>query len=177
MEKTSLHISGMHCQSCVTLIEKKLGKTEGIKSATVNFALGSANIEYDSEFLSQGQIIDIIKKLGYTAKPAALHHEETQSKDEITRLKHLLYLGAILSVPTLLLSMMFSDAFGKYTLYILWILATPVQFYVGARFYTGAWGALRNKTANMDTLIAMGTSAAYFYSVYVILFSIILFFS
>ena len=78
-------------------------------------------------------------------------------------------MSAIFSVPALLLGMLFMDV--PYRLIILWILSTPVQFYFGRSFYQGAWASLKNKSANMDSLIALGTSAAYFYSVYAVLFN------
>ncbi|MBS3128104.1 copper-translocating P-type ATPase [Candidatus Woesearchaeota archaeon] len=170
MKKTVLHISGMHCASCATLLTKALNKVEGVKTALVNYGTEKATVEHE-EKVTLAQLIDAIKKKGYGAslETGVTKDLEQRKRTYETRKQKLLFLfGAALSFPALMIGMFFMD-FPYRTLFLL-ILATPVQFIVGWQFYHGAWMALRNKTSNMDTLIALGTSAAYFYSLYVVIF-------
>lgn len=173
MKKITLKISGIHCQNCVTTIEKALKKEPGIKFANVNFATEKAAVEYDEKQLDENKLLLLIKKTGYESRVVE-ESEKIDLKEKAVELKQLRFkviLAAVLAIPTLILSMFFSNNQFPFQDYLVWILATPVQFYVGRQFYQGAWTALKNKTSNMDTLIALGTSAAYFYSVYVILFA------
>ena len=161
----------MHCQSCVTIISRALSKEKGVKTAVVNFATEKAAIEFDPKVTDEAKLIQAIKNKGYDGRLAVetdLKKEETDRKKEI-RLK--VIISALFAIPAFILGMFFMKNPIPFQDYIMWILATPVQFYVGWQFYQGAWAALKNKTSNMDTLIAMGTSAAYFYSVYVVLFA------
>jgi len=174
MEKTIIKVSGMHCQSCVTVLTKALSKTEGVKSVNINFSTEKAAIEYDSTILNESKLVATIKSKGYGGHVVGEHDhsimvEENKKKEELKKLKKKVILSAVFAVPALILGMFFMKSPIPFQNYIMWILATPVQFYVGKQFYQGAWAALKNKTSNMDTLIAMGTSAAYFYSVYVVL--------
>ncbi|MBS3121349.1 copper-translocating P-type ATPase [Candidatus Woesearchaeota archaeon] len=176
-KKLNLDITGMHCQSCVTLITKKLQKLDGVKYCNVNFATEKASIEFDASAISENKIIDAVNSLGYTSKiitneKSNIDHETQKRKKEIKQLRNLLIFSTLFAFPAFLIGMVFMwlDIMVPYRDYILLILATPVQFIVGAGIYKSAWGALKNKTANMDTLIALGTSAAYFFSVYVVFF-------
>ncbi len=172
--KTTLQISGMHCASCVTILTRALNKVPGVKSATVNYSTEKAAVEFDDTQTKVADLINAVKGKGYGAKVAtvftagSLGQEEKLKQKEVTNLKRTVIMSAILSVPALLLGMVFMDV--PYRLFILWFLSTPVQFYFGRSFYQGAWASLKNKSANMDSLIALGTSAAYFFSVYVVLF-------
>ncbi|PMC34928.1 copper-translocating P-type ATPase [Bacillus sp. UMB0899] len=173
-EKVELDIHGMTCASCVSRIEKVLNKTEGIEKATVNLASEKATIEYNPGLVSIQDIMKKVKNLGYEA---VLKKDQEESKDhkevELKRKKRNIILSTILSLP-LLYTMVAHIPwdFGIPVPHIFmnpWFqfaLATPVQFYIGAPFYNGAYRALRNKSANMDVLVALGTSAAYFYSLY-----------
>jgi len=175
MKKINISIRGMHCQSCVTLITQKLEKMEGIKNVNVNFATEKAAIEFNESKIDENSIIKVIASLGYKAEIATelnADKEEFKRKKEIKKLKNLLALSLIFSFPAFIIGMvlMWFGVDIPYRNFILFLLATPIQFIVGWGIYKSAFGALRNKTANMDTLIALGTSAAYFYSVYVIFF-------
>lgn len=171
MKKTTLKISGMHCQSCVMLIDKELNRTKGIKSTVVNLATEKAGVEYDPKVLNEDKIIDIVKKTGYGAElDVSKDFSDVNKEKEIENLKFRLIFSLSLSIPTFIIAMIIPDLFQPYTNIILWALATPIQFNIGSQFYKGAFAALKNKAFNMDTLIALGTSAAYFYSVYVVLF-------
>ena len=186
MKKTEILVQGMHCASCTTIISKALVKVEGVQEANVNFATGKASVIFDEARVSEEVLVDAIKKKGYSASvnrggiPGS-HHEDMhamQEKDEIRRLKKKLVVSLIFSVPAVLLGMLFMEdgilftglelPFAEITLFI---LATPVQFFVGWDFYKGTWIALKNKSANMDSLIAIGTTAAYVFSVYTIFFN------
>ncbi len=172
MKKNTFNIKGMHCASCSALIEKALKKKVGIKSVNVNFSTEKATVEFDPEAVKEDDIINVIKGLGYSAEVFTGKESGRESKlgiEEIRQLRFKLILGILFSLPALVISMFLMDMI-PYEGFILWFLATPVQFYIGAQFYKGAWAALKNKTSNMDTLIVIGTSAAYFYSVYAVLF-------
>ncbi len=164
MKKTELTIGGMHCASCSVLISRSLQKTPGVKNANVNYASSKALVEFDDGEIDEKKLVDIVKSKGYTATiVAGLETEKKLRENEIKSLKSLLIFSAALAIPAFLLGMVFMDF--PYRIYLLFILATPVQFIAGKNFYKGAWSALQNKSASMDTLIAVGTSAAYIYSV------------
>ncbi|MCK5592334.1 MAG: heavy metal translocating P-type ATPase, partial [Candidatus Pacebacteria bacterium] len=177
MEKIDISIGGMHCQNCITLIEKKLNKAEGITNASVNPATEKASVEFDPDKITQEEIISIINSLNYKAsiinQKTAQDLELSGGNEGLKKQKQMFYFSLIFTVPVFIISMIFTWLSIEiiYKGYILWILTTPVQFIAGKSFYLGAWRALKNKTSNMDTLVAIGTSAAYFYSVYLVLFS------
>jgi len=162
----------------VAVLDKALQKEKGVKSANVNFATEKAMIEFDLKSTDEKKLINTIKKKGfrgYVAHEHDLNLESKKQKKELQKLKFKVFLSAIFAVPAFILGMFFmkTPLFpAPIQDYIMWALATPIQFYIGKFFYQGAFAALKNKTANMDTLVAMGTSAAYFYSVYVVLFAV-----
>ncbi|MBI2630101.1 copper-translocating P-type ATPase [Candidatus Pacearchaeota archaeon] len=175
MKNITLDITGMHCQSCVTLLTKALSNQIGVKSANVNFATEKATVEFDEEKTNENQLIRVIKGLNYDAKVSTGNNpkdEEIKRKRQLKKLKDLFFFSLIFAIPAFLIGMVFMwiGLEIPYANYILWVLATPVQFIVGWGMYKSAFSAIKNKTANMDSLIALGTSAAYFYSVYVIFF-------
>ena len=170
MDKARLKISGMHCASCVAVVERALKKTEGVNGAKVNLATETAEVDYDKSAVAVPQLIDAVKKKGYGASvstSADKSVEELEKKQEIAELRNLLMMSIALAVPAFLLGMILMDV--PYRIYLLFLLATPVQFIAGARFYRGAWAALKNKSSNMDTLVALGTTVAYAYSVYIMI--------
>ena len=179
MKKITLVVEGMHCASCATLINKALIKTNGVSNSNVNYSSGKATIDFDNSLVKEIDLINVINSKGYKAsqyKEFNPDEETKRRKKEVNNLKRLFLTSLIFSLPALIIGMFFMmDGlfFVGYELmyaeYILLLLATPVQFYVGWIFYKGTWSALKNKNANMDSLIAIGTSAAYFYSIYLIL--------
>ncbi|AVQ99792.1 copper-translocating P-type ATPase [Oceanobacillus iheyensis] len=171
MEKTELDILGMTCAACSTRIEKVLNKQEGVNSATVNLTTESAAIEYNPGLTDPKVLIEKIRNVGYDAKPKAEAAEKRTHKEKaLQRQKSKLIISAVLSAP--LLITMLVHLFNMEIPAILmnpWFqfgLATPVQFIIGWQFYVGAYKNLKNGGANMDVLVALGTSAAYFYSLY-----------
>ncbi len=162
--KKEIAISGMHCASCAAVLTHSLSKAKGISSAHVNYATAKATVEFDEHIISEEQILQIIKSRGYSGTFSIdREHLEKMQQKEIGDLRKLILFSALFSIPALLIGMFFMDI--PYRLPVLFILATPVQFIAGRRFYSGAYTALQNFSANMDTLIAIGTSAAYSYSV------------
>ncbi|MDD5651768.1 MAG: heavy metal translocating P-type ATPase [Candidatus Moranbacteria bacterium] len=164
-DKEVFSIKGMHCASCVFTIEDKLKKLPQIKKADVNLASEKLSVEYNNERDSKA-VLSAVKKAGYEAYPESDHnhaHHAKSSETEIKKERLTFIISLFLSFPILLLTMIFHNmSFESKVLQS--VLAGIVQFYIGLRFYKGTWIGLRNKTANMDTLIAVGTSAAYFYS-------------
>jgi len=166
MSKTiELNIEGMTCAACSARIEKVLNKMDGVE-ATVNLPLETARIEVTDDITEQ-TIIEKIKKVGYGATVKEKPLEKKHDRKLLVRF----IVSAILSLP-LLLSMVSHIPNSPVHLPVLmnpWLqlaLATPVQFIIGAPFYQGAYKSLRSGSANMDVLVALGTSAAYFYSVF-----------
>jgi len=181
-DKVELSITGMTCAACATRIEKGLNKLPGVLKANVNLALETASVEYDSSHVGVSDLIRQVEKLGYQAArrdEGDSGAEQDRRTIEIKRQTRKFWISAVLSLP-LLWSMVSHFSFTSFIwlpeiLMNPWVqlaLATPVQFVIGAQFYIGAYKALRNKSANMDVLVALGTSAAYFYSLYVTVSSI-----
>jgi Cu+-exporting ATPase len=169
-KKSIFPVSGMTCASCVSRVEQALSSVPGVISANVNLASEKAAVEY-IEGTETASLRRAVKEAGYElgSEAETLEDVSTASRREILKLRNRLIVAAVLGSIILALSLPWSPSFsGK--LYLLWALATPVQFWAGLRFYRGAWGALRHLTADMNTLIAVGTSAAYFYSVVAVLF-------
>ncbi|KKB39469.1 heavy metal translocating P-type ATPase [Bacillus thermotolerans] len=170
-EKTDLDVFGMTCAACSTRIEKVLNKQDGVKHATVNLTTESATIEYNPGLVDVKSLIDKIKNVGYDAKPKAEAKEkQTYKEKQLKNMKTKLIISVLLSAPLLLtmlvhlFGMSIPDIFMNP--WFQFALATPVQFIIGWQFYEGAYKNLRNGGANMDVLVALGTSAAYFYSLY-----------
>ncbi|QQK80577.1 copper-translocating P-type ATPase [Salicibibacter cibi] len=171
MEQTELDVFGMTCAACSNRIEKVLNKQEGVKDATVNLTTETASIEYNPGVADPKAFIEKIKNLGYDAKPKAEAEEkQTHKEKENKKMKTKLIISAVLTAPLLvtmlvhLFGMNIPDIFMNP--WFQFALATPVQFYIGRQFYVGAYKSLKSGGANMDVLVALGTSAAYFYSLY-----------
>lgn len=171
MKKIKIKILDMDCTSCAQKIEHILQKTEGIKYISVNFSLEKGEIEFEEDRISQEKIGKIIKDLGYKAIFEEKEIRKTEKETKILRFK--VVLGTILSLPLILGSFPNLFPWAPETLrnhYLMWALASIVQFYIGSQFYKGIWHLFKYKVADMNTLIETGTSVAYFYSVFVTLF-------
>jgi Cu+-exporting ATPase len=174
MKTTNLNITGMHCASCAATIERALKKTPGVKEANVNLSTTKASVVFDEKIADDDMLIDVVRKSGFSASVGGDAKVRDALMQKEMRKMHLALLFSLLfSVPAFLIGMVFMwlGVEMPYRDYLLWMLATPVQFGVGWQFYKGAWTSLKNRSANMDVLIAVGTSAAYFYSAYSILFN------
>jgi Cu+-exporting ATPase len=164
MRKVEINVDGMHCGSCATLISRALTKSPGVITANVNYASRKARVEFDESQLDEQKLVSLIASKGYGATIGVDPDTEHRVREkEIADLRISLIFSALFAVPAFLLGMVFMDA--PYRVLLLFLLATPVQFVVGKNFYLGAWSALKNRIGTMDTLIAVGTSAAYGYSV------------
>ena len=177
----TLLIEGMTCAACSTRVDKVLNKIEGVVKANVNLSTNKAIVEFPSGLLTDEDLIRVVEKAGYKAEVEVerdLDREKQLREKEIKSLKTSFIISAILSIP-LFSAMLFHMAGidnGLSNLlnngWFQFLLATPVQFIIGYRFYKGAYNSLRGGGANMDVLIAMGTSAAYFYSIYNLLIGV-----
>ncbi|GIN57277.1 copper-translocating P-type ATPase [Lederbergia ruris] len=171
MEKAEFDVFGMTCAACSTRIEKILNKQEGVKRATVNLTTESATVEYNPGLVDPKALIGKIQNIGYDAKPKAEADEkQTYKEKELQHKKTKLIVSAVLSAPLLLTMLVHLFGMNLPDIFMnpwfQFALATPVQFIIGWQFYVGAYKNLKNGGANMDVLVALGTSAAYFYSLY-----------
>jgi Cu+-exporting ATPase len=190
--RTVLALEGMTCASCALRIEKGLNKVPGVKDASVNFATEQATVTYDPTQTGPEQMVQQVEAVGYKATPQVssvqetmlggtevylsdtagtpagdLFQEDEQSKRkraEIVRKRNLLILGVVLTLPVVILSMFFLNWFPGEN-FLLFALTTPVWAVVGWEFHRGAIKTLRHGSANMDTLISLGSTAAYIMSV------------
>lgn len=178
-ETATLVITGMTCANCVRTIERGLRKLEGVEEAEVNLATAQAVVRYRSDLLTREDLVRRIERIGYGVAERAEEAPGGEGlrllEEEAEQLWRRFFLGALLSTPVVLISMLRDFGFlgpwaeSRAVDGLLWWLATPVQFYVGAGFYRRGWQALRNGTASMDVLVALGSSTAYFYSILVVL--------
>jgi len=163
VKKTELAITGMSCAACAARIEKGLLKLPGVQSAVVNFAAERATVVYDPDRVEPDEFIALIRDYGYDIQPEDRERASRETAYRALRIRTVAC--AVISIPVI-----FGSFTGLIPPWALWILASVVQFWGGWRFYVGAVSAARHRAADMNTLIAVGSSAAYFYSVAVILF-------
>jgi P-type Cu+ transporter len=175
MGEASLGIKNLSDASDAQRLEKVLNTQEGVIEAHVNLASEKALVKYVPTVISQNDIRRVIKSSGFDLREADLQLEDAEAKArkaEIAQQKRLLIIGLVFTIPLFVLSMArdfgllpMSLAHAPWVAYFFWALATPVQFYVGWQYYVNGYKSLRNGSANMDVLVALGTSAAYFYSI------------
>jgi len=159
--KIELAITGMTCANCVRAVERTLlKKTPGVVAAQVNFATEKASIEYLPHQVSPNDMMLAIKRAGYGA-------ETVEKLEQVLDQSRKFWIGVIFTLPVFILSM--NRDFGEYVDWLMLMMTLPVQFYVGWDYYVGSWKSLKNGAANMDVLVAMGTSVAFFYSLAVLL--------
>ena len=175
--KKTFSVRGMHCASCVRVIEQALGSTPGVASAVVNLATNKATVSYDPAAVTNKHLRSAVANVGYTA----MVDEEMQSEDmekmrkhhELKNLKTKVIFSLVLGALILWGSFPGLSAIAPAILRNFWVqflLATPVQLWIGLVFYKAAWPAARHLRANMDTLVALGTTVAYLYSAFVTIF-------
>src|SRR5690625_796419 len=167
-------ITGMTCSACANRIERVVSRMDGVNAANVNFALETLSVTYNERTTQPNEMIERVKKLGFELFKSDDHDQALDHKEaEIKKQQNKFYIAATLTFPLLwtmvahfnFLSFIYLPEF----LMNPWVqlaLATPVQFYIGWQFYEGAYKSLRNKSANMDVLVALGTSAAFVYSLF-----------
>jgi Cu+-exporting ATPase len=177
MKQAQFQITGMTCAACANRIEKGLSRLPGVASANVNLAMETARVEYSPSAVTVEDMIRKVEQLGYQAFPKEQREDAKDRRQrEIKRQTRRFVISAVLSFP-LLWAMAGHFSFTSFIWVPSWFmnpwvqlaLATPVQFVIGGPFYVGAWKALRNRSANMDVLVALGTSAAYLYSLFLTL--------
>ncbi len=175
--KKTFAIKGMHCASCVTLLETALKEVPGISSATVNLATEKATVTYDASRVSDTHLASAVSNVGYQALLSdEQNHEDTQRIEKLRELTNLkrrvivsLTLGALIvwgSFPMLMDTA--PDILRNF--WFQFVLALPVQFWAGWQFYRATWSSLRHRTANMDTLVTIGTTVAFGYSTFITAF-------
>jgi Cu+-exporting ATPase len=169
-KRITLSISGMHCVGCALNIEKSLKKLNGVENAVVNFPTEEAMVEYEPKLVGIKEIKKVVSDLGYKALES---DELSESKKGINNLKYFSVIGIILTIPVVIISMFLKIPNDNF---ILLLLTTPIQFGVGYHFYRGSWNSLKNKYISMDFLVILGTSTAYFYSLYTTFFGGITFY-
>lgn len=175
IETEVLKVSGMTCAACSSRVERQLKKKEGITYVNVNLATEKARVQYDADILSPDDLIQVVEKAGYGAELfEEVRPEEIEAKKakELKRLRIELIISVIVSAPLIIAMILgFAGVHNRLTMFLhnevfQLIVATPIQFIIGARFYKSAYHALKNKSPNMDVLVAMGTTAAYLLSIY-----------
>jgi Cu+-exporting ATPase len=176
-----LPLLGMTCANCAATIQRRLNKSDGVLEATVNYASERAIVRYVPGVTNRDELVAAVRKAGYdvVAAPAdAADEQDAESAARAAELRHQqtrLLVGVIFSLPLFILSMgrdfglIGEWAHAPWVNWLFFALATPVQFYVGWDYYVGGYKSLRNGSANMDVLVAMGSSVAYFYSVAVLI--------
>jgi len=173
LDEAIIHVGGMHCAACVARVEKTLQALPGVQEAVVNLATREAQLRFDPARVDTGRFAQALEEAGYVFEGMASLETpgsmEVRVDPEIRFFKNRFIVALILNIPIFLGSMVhplphWLGLSPQVTNYLLLILTTPVMFYCGAPFFKGAWQAARRKTADMNSLIALGTAAAYVYS-------------
>jgi len=164
--KIAFKIEGMSCVNCARTIEKAFARVAGIQNVSINFSLEKGFVEFDETLLDAPSVLRVVNDAGYSA----VAEGDTQTGSSVARKEKFRFFFALaLTAP--LVVFMYTMPFGHLqTNYVMFALATLVQFVSGVTFYEGAWHSLKNRSTNMDVLIALGISAAYFYSVFSLFF-------
>ncbi|MBE9206820.1 copper-translocating P-type ATPase [Nostoc sp. LEGE 06077] len=185
MENTTLKLRGMSCASCAKSIEDTIRSVPGVNECSVNFGAEQATVDYDPKKTNLQVIQDAVDTAGYSAYPlqeenlmageddAEIRHRQQESRDLLHKVTFGGIMGIVLVIGSLPMMTGLHLPFIPQWLHNPWlqlVLTTPVQFWCGNNFYVNAWKAFKRHTATMDTLIALGTSAAYFYSLFATLF-------
>jgi len=172
VKRLDLRVTGMSCASCAANVERALKRNDGVRAANVNLATSRATVMFDPRRVDAGRLVQAIRDAGYAVPdpsggPERKTEEPSGADGEYRTLKTSVIWGGALALAVFLGSMRHWFPWVPGLLqnsYVLWALATPVQFVLGRRFYKGAWGALRHRSADMNTLVAVGTTAAYVFS-------------
>ncbi|MFQ5436909.1 MAG: heavy metal translocating P-type ATPase, partial [Anaerolineae bacterium] len=173
--ETRIGVDNLRCASCVGFIEDELKATPGVLNASVNVATQEATVEYLPEKTTLAQLNQAVESWGYKVRPAAseepVDDQQAAHEREYRRLMKKFWFAAVLSVPTMAFAYIsLPESSARLTWAITAVFMLPVMFWSGSDFFTGAWAALKHRAANMNTLIAIGTSAAWLYSATAIVF-------
>ena len=170
IEHADLQISGMTCVRCAARVEKALNDMPEV-SATVNFATEKARVDFNPQSANISALLAAVQQAGYNAHQQRDFAAEKETRAATYRRERTQFIISLLLTLPLLLEMglMFFGLHVMMPAWLQWLLATPVQFWIGKRFYIGAWHSLRGGAANMDVLVALGTSAAYLLSCAILL--------
>lgn len=160
--KTTYPVSGMTCAACAHSVESMLMSQAGVEQAAVNLANNSVSVVYDESTTNFGKMKVALEQIGYNISKSKSEGEELKLQGEQV-LKKKLWVAIIFTIPVFVLSMFFMDSFAGQN-YLLLALTTPIVFYSGNQFYLNAWKKLQHGSSNMDTLIAIGTGAAFLFS-------------
>ncbi|MBA4382989.1 MAG: copper-translocating P-type ATPase [Sideroxydans sp.] len=172
-QHAELQIVGMRCASCSARLEKSLNQLPHV-NAVVNLATEKASVTFDPTLTNVDELIKAVADTGFDAHVARDFAAEKAERAEIFRKEKLEFLIALALITPMLLDMflMLFDIHFNIPTWLQWLLATPVQFWAGMRFYRGAWGSIKHGSGNMDLLVALGTSAAYFLSFFIMVLGI-----
>ena len=182
-----LEVKGMSCASCSSAVEGALLRVHGVEDAQVNLLAGAAHVAYDPALTGVRDIVAAVAEAGFEARPAAAGGmggdvADERTKGEVQMWWTLFRRSCLFTLPAFVVTSicphipaahrLLDDHVGPFRLHsvLMFIFATPVQFWVGMRFHTGAIKALRNRAANMDVLVSLGTNASYFYSVFAVIY-------
>lgn len=158
-------VKGMTCAACSSAVERALKNLYGVLEVTVNLAAEKASVEYIPNIIGFGDFKRIVRDAGYTAEQITedyIDREKIEREKEFQDIRKRFTVSACLTAPIFIASVIDIPVLSNWA--VLFVLATPVQFWAGARFHKAAWSAIKHKTTNMNTLIAVGTFAAYIYS-------------
>jgi P-type Cu+ transporter len=174
-EEIILSVGGMHCAACVARVERALSAAPGVELATVNLATRQARVRYNSSLTTPDALTQVVTGAGYEVEAASKQQRAPRSPEaEVREFRRRFLFALLLSLPVWLLMIppvANALALSHHTMaFILLVFSTPVMFYSGAPFFAGAVNAARHLSTNMDTLVVLGTSAAYFYSAWVTFF-------
>ena len=180
METRNLRLKGMSCASCASSIEQAIQEVSGVTKCNVNFALSQSTVTYNPQQTNLNRIQAAVTEAGYAAVAESEQEEDAEKKARVAEQKEItrkVIVGSIISILLIIgvLPMMTGLELSwvprwLQNFWVQFILVTPVQFWVGKAFFVGGWKAFKRHSANMDTLVALGTAVAYFYSLFVTIF-------
>ena len=172
IQKQTFPVLGMSCAACAARVDKTLNRQPGVCAASVNYAAATATVEYDASQCSPGALRKAVQNAGYdlvtdTGKDSAQIAEDAHTR-RYRDLRFRTLCAIALALPVAVIGMFFMDM--PYAGWTMWILSTPVVFWLGRGFYINAWKQLKHRSANMDTLVANSTGIAYLFSLFNLFF-------
>ena len=154
-----LPIGGMTCAACARTVERQLASSPGVEKASVNFATKIASVSYNPRQTGVADLVAAVEDVGYQVQAGS---QEIAAASEARELRQRLLAGAAFAIPVFILGMLERAPLVQF------VLTLPVLFYAGRSFFADAWSALKHRSANMNTLIALGTGAAFLYSTFAV---------